>query len=296
LGFLATRKQKKRFQRTASIGGVVIGVFVAKYWGTVGVEWASNMLNWFQQASTLTLFGGLRGLGTRLTLLLALLGGSLATASGKHITIDLVTRYLRPTARLYVVVVGWLCTAFICGVAGWGFFDHIAIDDFDAKAENRPGEKLSAVTKGIGEHSFILRKQIALDFKTLPHVIRGQRYAEWMGGDEWNNWIRTEGFAERYGKEKAEVLEITPDMKRSPIVVVPEKGEPRGELIKSANLVFPIGLFVLVFRFVLLSLLALSGHFSIDFESHADEFKRKAAERENEDDPENEEKKGGQAS
>ncbi len=275
LGFLAMRKQKKSLQRLAAISGVVLGVATGKLWGNVGVEWASNMLNWFQQASTLTLFGGLRGLGTRLTLLLALLGGSLATASGKHINIDLLTRFVRPKARLYVMVVGWLSTAFICGVAGWGFFDHIAIDDFDAKAEARPAEKLSAVTKGMGEHAFMLRKQIALDLKTLPHVVAGERYAEWLGSEEWNAWIRDAGFAERYGADKAKLLEITADMKRSPIVVIPEKGEPRGDLIKSANLVFPFGLFVLVFRFVLLSLLALSGHFSVNFESAADEIKRR---------------------
>ena len=275
VGFLATRKQKKSLQRIASISGVVIGIATAKYWGNVGVEWASNMLNWFQQASTLTLFGGLRGFGTRLTLVLALLGGSLATASGKHINIALVTRFLRPKARLYVVVFGWLSTAFICGVAGWGFFDHIAIDDFDAKADARPSEKFSAVTTGMGEHAFMLRKQVALDLKALPHVVKGERYAEWLGHEEWNDWIRTSGFVERYGEEKAKLLEITPDMKRSPIVVIPEKGEPRGELVKTANLAFPFGLFVLVFRFVLLSLLALSGHFSVNFESTADEIKRR---------------------
>jgi hypothetical protein len=284
VGFLATRKQKKPVQRAMSIGGIVIGIATAKYWGNVGVEWASNMLNWFQQASTLTLFGGLRGLGTRLTLVLALVGGSLATASGKHINIDLITRFLRPRARLYVVVVGWLSTAFIVGVAGWGFFDHIAIDDFDAKAEARPSEKLSEVTKGMGEHAFMLRKQIGLDLKALPHVLKGERYAEWLGADEWNSWVRDGGFAERYGPEKAKLLEITPDMKRSPIVVIPEKGEPRGELIKSANLAFPFGLFVLVFRFVLLSLLALSGHFTVTFEAAADEIKRKHEEREGGDD------------
>ncbi|MCE7889938.1 MAG: TRAP transporter small permease subunit [Sorangiineae bacterium PRO1] len=256
---------------------LVLEVLVLSLWvGLKGLStWASNMLNWFQQASTLTLFGGLRGLGTRLTLLLALLGGSLATASGKHINIDLLTRFVRPKARLYVMVVGWLSTAFICGVAGWGFFDHIAIDDFNAKAEARPAEKVSTVTKGMGEHAFMLRKQIALDLKSLPHVVAGERYAEWLGSEEWNGWIRDAGFAERYGADKAKLLEITADMKRSPIVVIPEKGEPRGDLIKSANLVFPFGLFVLVFRFVLLSLLALSGHFSVNFESAADEIKRR---------------------
>ena len=44
------------------------------------------------------------------------------------------------------------------------------------------------------------------------------------------------------GQEKAKLLRLPSDMKKSPIVVVPEKGEPRAELTKAANLVFPIGL------------------------------------------------------
>ena len=59
-------------------------------------------------------------------------------------------------------------------------------------------------------------------------------------------------------------------MKKSPIVVVPEKGEPRAELTKAANLVFPIGLAVIAFRFILLCLLAISGHRSVDVEGHGD--------------------------
>ena len=55
-----------------------------------------------------------------------------------------------------------------------------------------------------------------------------------------------------------------------PIVVVPERGEPRGELINAANLVFPIGLLIIAIRFVLLSLLAISGHSSVDPEAHVE--------------------------
>ena len=55
-----------------------------------------------------------------------------------------------------------------------------------------------------------------------------------------------------------------------PIVVVPERGEPRGELIKAANLVFPIGLLIIAIRFILLSLLAISGHNPIDPEAHVE--------------------------
>jgi len=41
---------------------------------------------------------------TRLTLWLALLGGSIATAKGKHINIDVVMRFLTPRMRIPVAV------------------------------------------------------------------------------------------------------------------------------------------------------------------------------------------------
>jgi TRAP-type C4-dicarboxylate transport system permease small subunit len=277
-GFLALRKKGKTWERAGSIGGVVLGVLLARVWASVGVDWASNLLNWYQQASFLTLLGGLRGVGTRLTLLLALLGGSLATAAGKHITIDVVTRFLRPKARLPVMVIGWLGSAAICFSAAWGFFDHIAIEDFGANSDARAGAKVSEVSKDIGEDFFIARKQMALDFKSLPHVLAGERYSEWLKTAEWNSWLDDAGFAERYGKESVEALKMTdPEATRAPIVIVPERGEPRGELIKAANLVFPIGLFIIALRFILLSLLALSGHMSIDPEAHVEgsDIKRK---------------------
>lgn len=266
----ALKSQKQSIRSGATVAASVVGLLLAKKWGNVGVDWASNLLNWYQQASFLTLLGGLRGVGTRLTLLLTLLGGSLATAAGKHITIDLLTRYLRPKHRLPVVVTGWLGASVIVGIAAWGFFDHIAIDEFDARAEASAGEKVSAVTTKLGEHVFVARKQIALDLKTLPHVMKGERYSEWMDSNAWNAWVDENGFAERYGADKAKLLKTSGDMKKTPIVVVPEKGEPRGELVKAANLVFPIGLLIISLRFLLLCLLALSGHRRVDSEAHAD--------------------------
>ncbi len=264
LGFLIMRSRGKPYQRVGSITGIVIGIATAKLWSSSGVDWGSNLLNWFNNASTLTLFNGLRGVGTRLTLLLALIGGSLATAAGKHITIDLITRFLNARVRLPVVILGWVGSAVICAGGGWGFFDHIAIENFGADSDAKAGQKVSAVARGLGEDWFILRKQMGLDMKTLPHVIKGERYAEWMSGKEWNDWVDGAGFEARYGKEKADLLHLPEDLARSPIVLVPEKGEPRNELSKASDLVFPFGLFVMSFRFILLCLLALSGHFNID--------------------------------
>jgi hypothetical protein len=278
IGFYALRKRGKKWERVGSLGGVTLGVVLAGAWADRGIDWSSNLLNWYQQASFLTLLGGLRGIGTRLTLLLALIGGSLATAAGKHITIDLITRFLKPRARLPVLIVGWLGSCVICAAAAWGFFDHIAIEDFGAKSEASAGEKFSEVGRGMAEDAFIARKQIALDFKSLPHVMSGDRYGEWLKGAEWNAWLDSSGFADRYGKEKVEALKMT-DLAaaRSPIVIVPDRGEPRGELIKNANLVFPIGLLIIAIRFILLSLLAMSGHMVVDPEAHVEgsDIKRK---------------------
>lgn len=264
VGYFAPRKQSLQVRRAISMGGVVLGIALAKAWANVGVSFGSNLLNWYQQASSLTLLGGLRGVGTRLTLWLALLGGSLATGAGKHITIDLITRFLKPKARLPVVLSGWLGAAVICASASWGFFDHISIDSFGADADARPSAKVSAVTKGLGENFFVLRRQLSLDLKTLPHVMRGEPYADWLTGTEWNQWIDDSGFAERYGKEAAEGLKIGADDRRAPAVLIPGKGEMRGDLIDTANLVFPFGLLMIAIRFVLLSLLVLSGHKSIE--------------------------------
>jgi hypothetical protein len=266
---LALRKKGKKWERTGAITGTVLGIVLAKVWANACVDWSSNLLNWYQQASFLTLLGGLRGVGTRLTLLLALLGGSLATAAGKHITIDLMTRFLKPKTRIPIMIAGWLGTAVICFSASWGFFDHIAIEDFGAKAEATAGAKFKSVGHGLGEDFFIARKQMRLDFSTLPHVLKGERYADWMTGAKWNEWLDQSGLADRYGKQAVDDLKMSDlEATRSPIVVVPDRGEPRGELIKAANLVFPLGLLIIALRFLLLCLLTASGHLVVDPEAH----------------------------
>ena len=270
LGYFALMKRGQTAQRVGSIAGVVLGLLLAKAWARLGVDWSSNLLNWYQQASTLTLLGGLRGVGTRLTLLLALLGGSLATGAGRHITIDLVTRYLKPRAKLPVTLAGWFGASVICFSASWGFFDHVTIEDFGAKAEMTAPQKASTVFHGLGENWFILRKQVGLDFKSLPHVIAGDSYSDWLTGREWNAWLDGAGFVERYGSESVAPLRIPDDAKRSPLMIVPGKGEPYRELTHAANLVFPIGLFIIAIRFILLGLLALAGHKSIDADAHVD--------------------------
>jgi TRAP-type C4-dicarboxylate transport system permease small subunit len=275
LGMIAhfgLKKQSPKLRSRVTVGVVILGVLLGKAWAGVGVDYTSNLLNWYQQACVLTLLGGLRGVGTRLTLLLALVGGSLATARGKHIIIDIATRFVSYKPRMIMVVVGWLVSALVAGAASWGFFDHIAIESFGARADQSAGQKFGRVVQQLGEDFFITRKQIALDFKSTPHVLfRGQVYADWLTGKEWNAWLDDSGLPERYGKEAVDALKIPDDETRAPLIVIPGRGEPRGELINSANLVFPIGLLIIAIRFVVRALLALSGHVSVD-PDESDEF------------------------
>jgi Tripartite ATP-independent periplasmic transporters, DctQ component len=267
IGYLALRKASRRSRRYAALTGFVAGIVLAKAWSHAGVEYSSNWLNWFQQASFLTLFGGLSKIGTRLTLMLALLGGSLATAAGKHITIDLITRFLNPKARTPVIIFGWVGSGLICIAAAWGFFDQIAIQDFGAQANATAMQKVKTVADGADQDWFIARKQIDLDLITLPHVLKGQSYSNWLTGKQWNAWVDGAGFAARYGKQKTDEIKLPDDARRAPIVIIPEQGEPRGELVNDATLVVPFGLFVIGVRFFLLCVLTLSGHMLIDPEA-----------------------------
>lgn len=263
--YFGLKKQSESTRRNATLGAVFLGLMLGKAWAGFGVDYTSNLLNWYQQACFLTLLGGLRGVGTRLTLLLALLGGSLATARGKHIIIDIATRFVSYRPRMVMVLVGWLVSAAVSGAAAWGFFDHIAIESFGARAEATAGQKVSRVLEQLGEDFFIARKQLALDVKSTPHIVfRGETYADWLKGKEWNEWLDSSGLVERYGKEAVDGLRVPDDETRAPLIVIPGRGEPRGELINAANLVFPIGLLIIALRFIVRSLLAISGHASVD--------------------------------
>ncbi len=57
---------------------------------------------------------------------------------------------------------------------------------------------------------------------------------------------------------------------RSPMIVIPGRGEPRGELIHAASLAYPFGFLVIAIRFVLRSLLAISRHVSVDPDDSGD--------------------------
>ncbi|HVU02491.1 MAG TPA: hypothetical protein VHE30_12095 [Polyangiaceae bacterium] len=262
---LALRNRPEELRTRATTAAVFLGMFLAKTWIHFGGDYASNVLNWYQQASFLTLLGGLRGVGTRLTMLLALVGGSLATGRGRHIVIDVLTRFVDQKKRLVMALVGWFASTVVCFTAAWGFFDHISIENFGARADDTAGGKIGQVVHQLEEDFFIARKQMALDMTAAPHVLlHAETYSDWLTGKEWNAWLDTSGFAERYGKEETEALKIPETETRAPLIVLPGRGEPRGELINAAYLVFPIGLIVIGLRFLLRCLLVLSGHVSTE--------------------------------
>jgi TRAP-type C4-dicarboxylate transport system permease small subunit len=275
----ATTQNADRHAWFVSIA-VLVGLFLGRAWVHVGVDYTSNLLNWLQSSSLLTLVGGLRGLATRLTLWLALLGASIATAKGKHINVDVVMRFLTPRMRVPVAVLGWTAAAAMCLAGVVGFADHIAIESFKAPAtvpcpndatkdcDVPPGQKVDVVTKAMSDDFFMMGRQISLDLRSLPRVLVGTKYDGWMKAKEWNDWLKGADWAAHYKPEDVQNLvlpEDQPDAVRTPAVNVPGGMEQaRGMLIKDLNFVFPFGLLMIAFRFILRSLLAISGHIRVD--------------------------------
>ena len=269
LGLLAdrlTRKSPERVARVATLSAVGVGLLASWAWRGSGIAYCSNFLNWYQESSTLTLAGGLRGVASHLTVWLALLGASLATASGKHINIDIVMRFFKPGWRIPAAIAGWVAAAVVCFAAVVGFFDHIAIGNFGAKADATASEKIEVVAHDLGDHMFLVRKQIGLDLRTLPHVVLGERYDSWLRGADWNAWIRDGGWSDRYTPAQVESV-LVPDASGSdvhgPLVVVPG-GTNRGILGHALNLMFPFGLAMIGLRFLLRALLAASFQIDVD--------------------------------
>ena len=282
---LALRGPGGKVHRNGVLAAVVFGFFVGgRLVAHVGVSWASNLLNWLQDSSILMLVGGLRGLATRLTLWLALLGASLATSRAKHIHVDVFTRYLPRKFRAPIAVIGWLSAAVFCAVAAVGFVDYIAIAGFHVPAmspcpgdsarscEVPPGAKLSQMTHEIGNDLFILGRQASLDVRSLPRVLAGERYDQWMKAAEWNAWLDGADWS-RFDKEAVDSLRMDasdPNATRMPQVIVPGV-EARGLLIRDANLLFPLGLAVICLKFLLRIVLSLTGHVGIHDQEQVDD-------------------------
>jgi len=275
LGFAVGRFMRDRspkIRALASLLGAALGAFAGRASGDLGVDYFSNVLNWLQDSSFLTLLGGLRGVGTELTWWLAMLGASLATGTGKHINIDALLRFIRPKMRMPAVLFGWVTAAVVCLAAVWGFFDHIAIGSFGAPADADAGEKVSIAVREGGRHLFLLRKQLALDTRTAVFVLKGDRYDGWLKGAEWNRWIEDGDWEERFGKESVQSITLPESASADlhpPLVIVPSGGYSRGLLTRDIHLIFPFGLLVIGIRFLVRALLVAMGCVDLEGEAHA---------------------------
>jgi len=287
-GWFGTRKFPLEKRRMITISGIIVGICIGLVIrppadATSGIRLAINkalaldrfdaflvsyfsgIKGWLQEASTLTLMGGLRGLATRLTLWLALLGASLATAAGKHIHIDVIFRFLPKRLRVPAAVINFCAAATFCTAGAWGFIDHSATESFNAKTEDTAGSKISHIVHHVGHHAFLIRKQIGLDLQTLPHVLKGETYDRWMSAGQWNQWVKEGGFEGEYKPEEiASVLVPEGSEPHTPLVVPPDGEVTRGMLVHTLNLVFPFGLLVIALRFLIRAILAISGHIEVD--------------------------------
>lgn len=233
-------------------------------------NYLANLRDWLQNASILTFLGGIRGLAAHLTIVLALLGASLATASGKHIAIDVALRFLPMRLVRPMVAFNAVAAGLISMVLVWGFFDQIAIRSYNAEADANAGAKAAAVQQQLGQHIFLARKQIALDVRTLPRVIAGQPYDRWMSGQAWNDWLADADFEDRYSADQVATLRLPADQaEQVPLVLGPDGTTTRGLLINAFNLAFPLALLWIGLRFLLRAVLIATGAIRTEEEAHA---------------------------
>jgi hypothetical protein len=272
--FLRDRVEWQAVTTVATIIGFVAG----RHWGDAGTAYFSNVLAWLQNASILEFFGGIAEIAKRLTLWLALLGASVATGQGKHINVDIVMRFLGPRARVPVAVLGWMTAAIVSATAAWGFFDNIAVEDFHVKADHSTtaSMKIDAVLKDTDRNLFLARRQLSLDIRSLPKVLGGTPYAKWMTPQEWNDWLHEGGWESRFAAEDVKALELPADATdfREPAVTSVPGGTDRVHmlLVPLLNMVFPFGLLVIAIRFLLRSILAITGWVKVDPDAvHSDE-------------------------
>lgn len=241
---VVTRKRPPAAQRVAVLGAIAVGVATAWAWREVGVGYFSNLLGWLQDGSTLTLAGGLRGIGTRLTLWLALLGGSLATASGRHVTIDVVSRALGTRLKVPLAIFGGVVCAIVCVAAAWGFTDFIARDSFGARESiARP------LADGLSLQAFVVREQLAVDVSVAGRVLSGARWDTVLTAAEWNRRLDSSAWKERFAE--VALLRDAPDAaNRPPLIAIPGSAV-QGFLVKALNLIVPFGLLMIGLRMLL---------------------------------------------
>ena len=284
---LLTRKRVKDHELlTAAF--VMIGVLIGSAWGDFGMEYFGNLLGWLQNASILVFFGGASEMAKRFTLWLALLGASVATGQGKHINVDVVMRFLSPRARVPVAVLGWVAASVVCFAGVWGFFDHLAVEEYraptsvpcpDGSGKTCPataGSKIDIVLHDTARDFFLAGRQLSLDLRTFPKVLAGTPYSQTLTAKDWNEWLRDGGWEKHFPAEAVKAMELPADSTelRTPAVTsMPGGTEPILKLlVREVNFVFAFGLLVIGLRFILRSILAIAGWVKVDPNAaHGDE-------------------------
>ena len=290
LAHVATRNRVKHHELLTSVF-VTIGVLIGTAWGDFGMEYFGNLQGWLQNASILVFFGGASEMAKRFTLWLALLGASVATAQGKHINVDVVMRFLSPRARVPVAVLGWVVASVVCFAGVWGFFDHIAVEEYRAPTSvlcpgapegsgkscpATPGSKVDVVLHETGRDVFLAGRQLSLDLRTFPKVLAGTPYSKTLTAKDWNEWLRDGGWEKHFPAEGVKAMELPADSTdfRTPAVTsMPGGSEPILKLlVREVNFVFAFGLLMIGLRFILRSLLAIGGWVKVDPNAaHGDE-------------------------
>ena len=212
---------------------------------SVGVGYFDNFKGWLQEGSTLTLLGGLRGAGARGSRC----GWRCSAARwrrprGKHIHIDVVFRFLPRTLRAAGRRPQLPRRGAVCFAAVWGFFDHIAIESYGANADDRAGAKIANAVHHIGNHAFLTRKQLGLDLRSLPRVLGGERYDQWMSAGDVERVGRRAPVSRSATGTPGHEVDPGPDGRRH---APPGGPSPDGDrdarlLAHTLGLVFPFGL------------------------------------------------------
>ncbi|MBI4822025.1 MAG: TRAP transporter large permease subunit [Deltaproteobacteria bacterium] len=276
--FLILRKRLEARARAVAVivlglVGAIGGAFVG------GADWAANTVGWTQSASVLALIGGPRGLVTRLTLWLALLGASLAASSGKHISIDVATRYLPTAFRRPTALFGLLVGAAVSLTAAYGFVDSIAVTKFRADAfrpcgpgeassgpcETRAVDRFGVVVEAMQRDLFLFERQLGLDLRTLPFVFRGESYADSLSASDWNAWVKSGGWDRYYSPEAVQSLLVPEETgaKKMPMVDDPNTGSGRNLLIRDLDFVLPFGLLMVALKLLLRAVRLMKGELAL---------------------------------
>lgn len=280
---VVAHKVSKKHERHELLTSVVAlaGFVLGTQWGEAGTTYFSNLFAWLQNSSILVFFGGVSELAKRFTLWLALLGASLATAQGKHINVDVVMRFLSPRARVPVAVLGWVAAAIVSISASWGFFDYVCVeelrapptvacpDDETKRCPAPPSTKVDKVLSSTSRNFFLARKQLGLDLRSFPKVITGTPYNKWMTPKDWNEWLSDGGWDSHFKTEDWRAFLLpedgTIDYRNPAVTAIPGGTEAIQKLlVPLLNLVFAFGLLVIGVRFIVRSLLAISGWVKVD--------------------------------